>query len=237
MPVELADPIDELLPLAGIPPDNSAARRWLETALDAARSIGPVPQPSPAERNAPLGEIEKAVAKLVAAFEQLKSHSYTHASFWRFAAFVHGDRFERRDVMHTLKNIGDAARKAREGRAGRPRKLRKQHIVNWALAFCARFSPARPSSDVNNFFPPFAERFFQLSTGLSVESQGNGVDRQIRVALNRLPIEMERAALLNETHPNNVEIRFSHGFALPAWLHCVISGVQPCRKTNPTTFK
>jgi len=69
-----------------------------------------------------------------------------------------------------------------------------------ALAFCARFSPKKPSSDVNNFFPTFAERFFELSTELSVEGKGHGISRQVKVALKRLPAEMARAALLNQTH-------------------------------------
>jgi hypothetical protein len=69
-----------------------------------------------------------------------------------------------------------------------------------ALAFCARFSPKRPSSDVNNFFPPFAERFFELATDSFVEGTGHGIGRQVKAALKRLPAEMERAALLNQTH-------------------------------------
>ena len=35
--------------------------------------------------------------------------------------------------------------------------------------------------------------------GLSLEKKGHGIVRQIRVALKRLPVEMERAALLNKT--------------------------------------
>jgi hypothetical protein len=202
------DPIDELLRLAGVSTGNLAARRWIETALDVARgtrepqlSATCVPRPTPATQNAPLDKIERASGKLIAAVEQLRRHPYSHASFWRFAAFgpVYDDRFERPDVMRTLKNIRDAARKARVSRTGRPRNVRKQQIVDLALVFCARFSPERPSSDVNNFFPPFAERFFQLATDPSARGTPNGVDRQIRQALKRLPIEKERAALLNES--------------------------------------
>ena len=103
--------------------------------------------------------------------------------------------------MPTLTNIRDAARKARVSRTGRPRNFRKQQIVDLALAFCARFSPKRPSSDVNNFFPPFAERFFELATDLSVGGTGHGIGRQVKVALKRLPVEAERATLVNKTHP------------------------------------
>ena len=205
--------IDELLSLAGVSTEHSAARRWLESALAAARgTLEPrlvmtgatrVPQPSPAKHNAPLDKIERASDRLIAALEQLRRHPYAHASFWRFEAFgpVYASEFERADVIPTLTNIRDAARKARVSRTGRPRNFRKQQIVDLALAFCAKFSPKRPSSDPNNFFPHFAKRFFEYSTGLSVDDKGQGIDRQIRVALLRLPLEMERATLLNKTHP------------------------------------
>ena len=202
MPTEFPDDgmIDELLGLAGVSLEHSKARGWLESALRAARgTLEPqlaangatrVPQSSPAEHNAPLDKIERARDRLFAALEQLRRHPYEYANFWRFAAFgpVYANQFERPDVMGTLTYIRDAARKARV-RTGRPRSLRKQHILDLALAFCARFSPKRPSGDVKNFFPPFAERFFELSTGLPVEDQGHGVDRQIRVALKRWPLE------------------------------------------------
>ena len=215
MPASLPDDatIDELLSLAGVSTEHSAARRWLESALAAARgTLEPrlvatgatrVPQPSPAKHNAPLDKIERASDRLIAALEQLRRHLYAHASFWRFEAFgpVYASEFERADVIATLTNIRDAARKARVSRTGRPRNFRKQQIVDLALAFCARFSPKTPSNDVNNFFPPFAERFFELSTESSVGGPGHGISRQVRVALKRLPVEMERATFLNKTHP------------------------------------
>jgi len=215
MPTEFFDDatIDELLSLAGVSTEHSAARCWLQSALAAARgTLEPrlvatgatrVPQPSPAKHNAPLDKVERASDRLIAALEELRRHPYAHASFWRFEAFgpVYASEFERADVIPTLTNIRDAARKARVSRTGRPRKFRKQHIVDLALAFCARFSPKKPSNDVNNFFPYFAERFFELSTETSVEGHGHGITRQVKVALKRLPLEMERATLLNKTHP------------------------------------
>ena len=205
MPTEFPDDgkIDELLRLAGVSTERSAARRWLESALAAARGTPEprlVPQPSPAKHNAPLDEIERASNRLIAALKQLRRHPHAYASFWRFAAFgpVYASEFERAGVMPTLTNIRDAARKARVSRTGRPPNFRKQQIVDLALAFCARFSPNRPSSDVNNFFPSFAKRFFEYSTGLSVDDKGQGIDRQIRVALLRLPFERERAKLLKD---------------------------------------
>ena len=215
MPTEFPDDgtIDELLRLAGIPTENSAARRWLESALVAARGkleprllaagASHVPQPSPAKHNAPLDKIGRASDRLIAALEQLRRHPHAHASFWRFAAFgpVYASEFERDGVMPTLTNIRDAARKAHVSKTGRPRNFRKQQIVDLALAFCARFAPKRPSSDVNNFFPPFAERFFELATDSSVGGTGHGIGRQVKVALKRLPVEAERATLVNKTHP------------------------------------
>jgi hypothetical protein len=145
-----------------------AARGALEPRL-AATGAGRVPHPSPVKHNAPLDKIERASERLIAALEQLRRHPYTHASFWSSGAFgpVNAGELERAGVTRTLTNIRDAARKARVRKTGRPRNFRKQHIVDLALAFCVRFSPKRPSNDVNNFFPPFAERFFELSTGLS----------------------------------------------------------------------
>ena len=169
MPTEFADDgtIDELLRLAGVSTEASAARCWLKSALAAARGqlerrlaatgATRVPLPSPAKHNAPLDKVEQATDRLIAALEELRRHPHAHASFWRFEAFgpVCASELERADAIPTLTNIRDAARKARVSRTGRPRNFRKQQIVDLALAFCARFSPKRPSNDVNNFFPPF----------------------------------------------------------------------------------
>jgi hypothetical protein len=207
MPAELPDDptINELLGLAGVSTADPAARRWLGDALAAARATATgEPRPSPAKHNAPLDTIKRATDRLIAALDRLRRHPHAYESFWSYAAFgpIRADKLERADVMSSLKNVRHAAQKMRMSKIGRPPNLRKQHIVDLALAFCARFSNARPSSDVKNFFPSFAERFFEHSTGLSVEDKGHGISRQIRVALKRLPIEMERAALLNKTRRN-----------------------------------
>jgi hypothetical protein len=213
MPTEPPDDamIDELLPLAGVSAEDSAARCWLESALAAGRGLFEpevvatgfrrIPPPSPAKHNAPLDKIERASDQLIAAIEQLRRHPHAHASFWRFAAFgrVYVDKFERADVISTLTNVRDAAHNARVCRTGRPRNFRKQQIVDLALAFCARFSPSRPSGDANSFFRRFAKRLYEYSTGLSVDDKGQGIDRQIRVALRRLPFETERAKLLKNS--------------------------------------
>lgn len=202
----LDDGINELLRLAGVSTEDAAARRWLESALVAARSsIDPrrVSRPSPAKHNAPLEKIERASKRLITTLEQLRRHPHAHQSFWSFAAFgpVYDSKFERAGVMPTLTTVREAARKGRVSKTGRPRNVRKQQVVDLALGFCARFSPKRPSSDVNNYFPAFAERFFELSTGSSVEGRGRGISRQIKAALKRLPVELERAALLNKARP------------------------------------
>jgi hypothetical protein len=196
--------IDKLLELANASTADPAARRWIGDALAAAQAIAACePRPSPAKHNAPLDAIEGATDRLIATLDELRRHPLAHAGFWRFAAFgpVRASGFESAGVTSTLKKIREAARKGRLSTIGRPRNFRKQHILNLALAFCARFSRTRPSSDANNFFPPFAELFFERSTGLSVKGKGHGISRQIRVALQPLPIEMERATLLNETRP------------------------------------
>jgi hypothetical protein len=202
----LDDGINELLCLAGVSTEDAEARRWLENALAAARgTLDPrrVPRPSPAKHNVPLEKIERASKRLITTLEQLRRHPHAYRSFWSFAAFgpVCANEFERAGVMPTLTTVRDAARKGRVSKTGRPRNFRKQQVVDLALRFCTKYSPKRSSSDVNNYFPAFAERFFELSTGSSVEGRGRGISRQIKVALKRLPVEPERAARLNKTRP------------------------------------
>jgi hypothetical protein len=203
MPARLPDDrtISELLRLACVSTADDAARRWIRDALGAARAtVAAEPRPTPAKYNAPLDAIERATDRLLAALDELRRHPHAHGNFWRLATFgpVNDSQAERTDVMSALKNIRHAARKARVSRTGRPPDFRKQNIIDLALAFCARFSTSRPSGDVKKFFPNFAERFFECSTG-SYVGKGNGIQRQVTVALRRLPIEMERAALLNKT--------------------------------------
>jgi hypothetical protein len=194
--------IDCLLRLAEVSTADPAARRWMVEALASAQAIARgEPRPAPTQHNKPLDAIEQAADLLIAAVDELRGHPYAHGNFWRFADFgpAHADHLERANVLSTVKNIRLAARNARMRGTGRPPKVWKQQIVNLALAFCARFSTTRPSSDASNFFPHFAGRFVELVTGSSVEGKGRGIDRQIRSALRRLPVEVERASLLNET--------------------------------------
>jgi hypothetical protein len=146
--------IDELLRLGGVSPANTSARSWISDALIAARGFAAAdPLPLPAKHNAPLDRIMRDTDRLVASLGQLKNHPSAHGNFWRYAAFgpVHNDKFERAGVMPTLKNIRQAASSSRVSKTGRPKAAQKQHIIDLALAFCARFSATRPSSDAKNF--------------------------------------------------------------------------------------
>lgn len=195
--------ITELLDLAGISTADNAARRWLRDALVGAQSIAAgEPRPNPTKHNAPLTKIERTAADLIEAIDALKLHPHAYLDFWSYPGFgpVFNSSLERPLAISNLKNIRTAAQRAGSRKTGRPPDRRKQHIVNLALAFWTRFSCDQPSSDVNNAFLPFAERFFELSTGLSTKARGHGIDRQIRVALRRLTIEQRRTSRLNETH-------------------------------------
>ena len=176
--------IDELLALAHVSPTDSSARSWIKLAKEGAQAIAAGQgQQSLAKQNAPLDKVKRATDRLMAALVDLKRHHPdANTRFW---GAVRANMVENTDVMAVFTTIGEAARDARARRIGRRPNLRKQHIVNLAREFCARFSPATPSSDQNNFFRAFAERFVELATGLPAETEGHGIDRQIRVALQR----------------------------------------------------
>jgi hypothetical protein len=198
--------INELLRLAGVPISNAKARRWMKDALAAAQAIASAERrPSPTKYNAPLKTVERAAGQVMAALDELRGHLHAHVTFCRFLASKpdRDGEVERADVMSALENIRHASRKAFVNRIGRPRDFRKQHIVDLALAFWARFATPRPSSDVKNSFVPFAERFYEFATGLSVDKNGHGIKRQIAVALKTWPVESVRAAaFLNKTDRN-----------------------------------
>jgi hypothetical protein len=184
--------INELLDLAGVKTPNPRAEHWIADAVAGAQGIANGNgQSPPAEQNASIDSVKREAGRLISALEKLEQHSHADSRF--------RSRFKNVEILKsTLAQVRSAADTARIRKIGRPRNLRKQQIVNFALAFCARFSKVYPSSDQGNFFPSFAERFFELSTGSSTEIRGNGIDRQIRVALKRLPMEKERAALLHK---------------------------------------
>lgn len=204
MPARQSDDetINELMELAGVSAADHKARGWIGSALAASRALAAQePRPSPAKHNAPLNAIERAADRLTTALIALRRHHpQAHGDFWRSATLgpVRDGNFEAPAVMATVKNIRRAACRARIIQTGRPRDYRKQHVVDLALAFWARFSPERPSSDAKNQFVDFASVFYERATGLSIEGKGHGIERQIKVALRRLPIEGQRATLLHE---------------------------------------
>ena len=111
-----------------------AARGTVEPRLAALGAIR-ASKPVPAKHNAPLKKIERAAAQLIAALERLRRHPYAHESFWSFKAYgpVYASEFERAGVMPTLTNVRAAARKAQIRRTGRPRNIRKQHILGTSI--------------------------------------------------------------------------------------------------------
>jgi hypothetical protein len=181
---------------------SPAARGWLMVSLGAARAIAEgkrKPRPSRSQHNASLDTIERLADSSIETPTALKRQLYTHYNVWGSAALGPASAHNFADVplMSALEKIGDAARNAR--RTGRPPDRRKQQIVDLALAFCARYSPLVPTTSEKNFFRHFAERFYECATGLSVFDRGQGIDRQIKKALRRLPIEKKRASFLDKT--------------------------------------
>jgi hypothetical protein len=114
--------------------------------------------------------------------------------FWHSSAFgpVYRDRVEVDEVLSTLETVVRAADTAKDRRQGRRREVGKQHVVDLAFAFFVRFSTHRPSGTSTGAFARFARTFYAAVTGVDPEKHG-GLDRQIRQALTRLPIERERA--------------------------------------------
>jgi hypothetical protein len=181
-----------LLELAGVPPSDEAAAAWLSNALEAVR---PHPlaerRPAAADRNALLEGVQKSAQTLIKRMEQLRRQPICWYAFWHSPEFgpVLGNRVELPSVFFFLETIGRAAESAKDPRKGRPTKTNKQDIVDMALAFFARFSPKRPSGTPTGEFATFARAFYASATG----DRSDELDRQIRQAVKRLPVERERA--------------------------------------------
>lgn len=195
------DEINELLKLAGVSTRDPEARAWVEGALVASRALAAQePRPSPAKHNAPLNAIERAADRLITALIALRRHHpHAHGDFWRSATFgpVRDANFEAPTVdghreKHPPRGV-QGAHDPNRSPPGLPQTARcKPGARIWA-----RFSPERPSSDPKNQFVDFASVFYERATGLSIEGKGHGIERQIKVALRRLPIEVQRATLLH----------------------------------------
>lgn len=190
------DGIRELLRLAGLRPSDKKAAAWLSNAIDGVRlDDGKAAEKRllPADHNALLTDIEKSAKKLTKRIDRLRRHSATRIAFWRSSVFgpVHFDRVEVPEVLAALEKIIKAAGSAKDRRQGRPRETDKQNVVNVAFAFFVRFSPYQVSGTPTGPFGKFARSFYSAAIEADPEEHG-GLDRQIRQALTRLPIERAR---------------------------------------------
>jgi hypothetical protein len=95
-------------------------------------------------------------------------------------------------VLSALEKIVVAAGAAKDPRQGRRREVGKQNIVDMAFSFFVQFSRLRPSGSRTGAFATFARQFYSAVTSFDPEQHG-GLDRQIRQAAQRLPMERERA--------------------------------------------
>jgi hypothetical protein len=168
---------------------------WLRAAIEGARGSYHAGKNRPLARdhNDLLADIGKGAKELVERIERLRRQPVTWLAFWHCRVFgpVHGDRVEVGEVLATLEKIRSAAAAAKDRRTGRPRELGKQHVVDLAFAFFVRFSSHAPSGTSTGTFAEFARAFYATVTGSNME-EGGDLDRQIRQAAKRLPIERSR---------------------------------------------
>jgi hypothetical protein len=192
-----ASSIEELLRVAGVSPSNTKAAAWLGDAIEGAASFYRIAKQRPlvADHNARLADIEKSAKELIKRIERLRRHPVSARAFWYSGAFgpVHNNRVEVREVLSTLETVVSASGTGKVGRKGRQREVGKQNIVNLAFAFFVRFSRHRASGTPTGAFAKFAREFYSAVTGVDPEKRGGGIDRQIRQAMTRLPIERQRA--------------------------------------------
>jgi hypothetical protein len=192
------------LHLAGVSPSDEKATAWLNQAVEGARASYQAAdqRPLPADHNDLLADIEKSAKALTKRIGRLGQHPVSWLIFWRSSAFgpVHLDQVEHGEVLSTLENIIAAAAGGRDGRKGRPAKGGEQLVVNLAFAFFVRFSPRRPSGTPTGAFATFARAFHGVVIGAEPEKHG-GLDRQIRHAATRLPVERQRAQRKSAENP------------------------------------
>ena len=196
--------IPHLLNLAGVSPSDETATAWLNQAVEGARASyrAASQRRLPADHNDLLADIEKSAKALSTRIGRLRRHPFSWHMFWRSSAFgpVHNNQVEHGEVLSTLENIIGAAAGGRDGRKGRPAKGGEQLVVNLAFAFFVRFSPRTPSGTPTGAFATFARAFYGVVTGAEPEKHG-GLDRQIRHAATRLPVELQRARRKSAENP------------------------------------
>jgi hypothetical protein len=188
----------QLLRLAGVAPsDKKAAAAWLSDAIKLAQFIyrATKQRPLPVDHNALLADIEKSAKALTKRIERLRRRPIPWHAFWRSNVFgpVHHNRVEVPDVLSTLEKIVTAAGTAKDPGKGRRREFGKQRVVDMAFSFFVRFSAHTPSGTSTGAFAKFAREFYSAVTGVDPEKRGGGLDRQIRQAMTRLPMERQRA--------------------------------------------
>src|SRR5262245_44418722 len=206
--------IKQLLKLANVPSSDKRAMSWLETALNAARaSDRAVKRPLPADHNDRLADVANKARALAKQLQRLGRYPHSWHAFWRSFKALPARPFHRRavgddevkhalreaahrspveadEILSTLKNLECAARAAKDPRKGRPRVVKKQQVVDLAFAFFVRCSPLTPSGTPTGPFARFARAFYAAAIGS--DSDVN-LDRQLRAAIKRLPVEQERA--------------------------------------------
>ena len=194
--------ITHLLHLAGVSPSDEKATAWLNQAVEGARASyrAANQRPLPADHNDLLADIEKSAKALTKRIGRLRRHPFSWHMFWRSSAFgpVHHNQVEHDEVLSTLENIIAAAAGERDGRQGRRPKAGEQHVVDLAFAFFVRFSARTPSGTPTGAFATFARAFYGVVTG--AEPHG-GLDRQIRHAATRLPVERQRVQRKSAENP------------------------------------
>jgi hypothetical protein len=212
LPVATEKQLKELLELAEVRWSNTGARSWLQSALLAAGALNPTKKkegqrPLPTDHSERMADIARAASKLNRELVRLRSHPYSWAAFWRavetrlknisvimdeedFSRYrARSGRLDDRTCLATLGHLASAAEAAKESRMGRPLAAEKQHIVDLAFGFFARYSPLKPSGTHTGAFGEFARAFHAAA----IKRDAGDLDRQIRVAMSRLPIQEERA--------------------------------------------
>ncbi len=187
----------DLLRLAGVPSSDKKAAAWLREAIKGAQFNYSASRrrPRPADHNELIANIEKSARKLTKHVERLRGHLFSWRAFWRSPAFgpIHNDRVEVGVVLDTLAAIVRAADMVKNPSEGRPPAIGKQHVVDLAFSFFVRFSNHIASGTATGPFANFARAFYGAVTGVNPEQHGGSIDRQIRQAVKRLPVERQRA--------------------------------------------
>jgi hypothetical protein len=89
------------------------------------------------------------------------------------------------NVENLLRAFRVTVRKLRRKNRGQPKRTDQSYVVFYAADFFRRYSAIKPSTDVNNPFHLFVERFFEVATGTKSEN----LEWQIGQELRRRKVE------------------------------------------------